>query len=61
MNNLSRLLFASLIVFVLTSCNGGKENLNHQENEESNIYKYIAADINGGKVYLSEYKGKFNH
>ncbi len=52
------LLLASIFSLSIFSCSGGKENLNPQEKEQSNIYKYTVTDIDGNKVKLSDYKGK---
>ena len=58
MHRKTKLILISIISFLLFSCSGGKENLNPQEKEQSNIYKYSVIDIDGNSVKLSDYKGK---
>ena len=54
----SKIILITLISLLLFSCAGGKENLNPEEKEQSNIHKYSVKDIDGNDVKLSDYKGK---
>lgn len=58
MNKNIILILVSVLVFLLTCCFDSKENLNQEEKEQSNIYKFSVTDINGAQVNLSQYKGK---
>jgi glutathione peroxidase len=58
MNKSFGIIIKILISFLLFSCSGGKENLNPEEKEKTNIYNYSVTDIDGAQVNLSDYKGK---
>jgi glutathione peroxidase len=58
MNKSFGIIITILISFLLFSCSGGKENLNPEEKEKTNIYNYSVTDIDGAQVNLSDYKGK---